>query len=715
MYEGHLLATLVCVLVSVHIWAIRAGVGIGCRRAALSLLRWISESKQALSTPADLAFEQCWQEAKIQQFKSVTAFATHAAGIVLLVFLVCTDVLSKVHAGKVTELPLCVIFTANYACLLMNYVTRDSATWRRIDLFYAVFMLTALTSLLLVEKGPFFFILRGNDALAQGMLALVVMDIRRSSVGGAVYAICCCVSYMWNVSAFHPNLLFEHHTQIFFFWEFALWVFSCGVAYTAEYWLKGSMKAKFETEDVHDALDRVLSALCDAVLHLNTDFLIQNPTAKLLHMLDPDAGGDNTSLQNHEFIEFIPSANDRLRFMDFAAASHLAGSGGPAAKGQLRSPSSRPSRPAAATHVQLQDLRGHIFRVELFHTHLQGSASLVHLIGIRYAENRDAYSDEVQHGVLEFERSTSPLFLPRHHSGAPEDMVPAGPIASCAADRLLPPSMSAAITSVPGAVASAASAVIATASVAESSVTARVEVDSALGAPTDGGRTVAQEPWRCPRCRATRQDWGDIISVISGAEENQSVLCSVAPPPRAHTPPPAGLPPVAAGPSDQQDRQAIGGQLSSLYQWAPDICRDVLTEIQSTYSVVHTAATSLEVEERSQYIREVQSQVLELCLVGSRLEQRWPGLRSMWCHVISYVTGAQPVPLRALLEARPTLRPVSLQLHTIVAWQLPGFSGTSISPSWWGLGPQGIYDRLRTAVVKRVATSRRGPGGPPLS
>jgi hypothetical protein len=328
---------------------------------------------------------------------------------------------------------------------------------------------------------------------------------------------------------------------------------------------------------------------------------------------------------------------------------------------------------------------------------LGNTSSLVSLIGIRYSEIRDEFAEL---------RGTSPSPADLAEPLEDDPMPLSTPFGSM--PELHPDASPASPTSPQSTVAERDSAPFRTpfgsmpqlhaGPLDEAPREGRVEVESNLGAPTDGGRTfatLAPEPWRCPRCHATRQDWGEAASTVSGAEDNDSVHYIAPPPPVAQVPPSAG--------QDVVDRQTINTLFASLYEWAPEVCREVLSETATTYGNVHRAATSLRAEEEAQNARDVQARVLEMLLAGSRLEPRWPGLSSVWCHVISFATGAQPVPLRGLMQA-PARAP---RTHDLVAWQLPRFPGSRVSPGWFELGPQGIYNRSRAAVVSRVAMSGR--------
>jgi len=184
------------------------------------------------------------------------------------------------------------------------------------------------------------------------------------------------------------------------------------------------------------------------------------------------------------------------------------------------------------------------------------------------------------------------------------------------------------------------------------------------------------------------------MSMVSGGDESDSVHYSAMPPPVAEVPPPVGQAPV--------DQQTISNRFTALYQWAPEVCQEVLPATARTYNIVHAAAASLQGEEESQVVQDVQAQVLGLSLVGMKLEVRLPGLREAWHHVIYFVTGAVSVPLR-LMQARDP------QAHSldVAAWRLPIVLGSSISPNWFELGQQAIYSRVRAEVVKRVTMCRR--------
>lgn len=645
------------------------------RKAGVKFKKQFSVWRKNAEMPghSDARFEQRWQEAKTQQFTNVTSAGTHALAIVIAALVLFTDVLERLFSAGTNDFPGFVIYIgASYSCLLLNLATLGCVTTRRIECFYIGFMFIIINSVLYIETGPTFFILRGNDALAQGVLALVVLDIRRSSVGGAIYTICCGVGYMRNASAFKQDLLFEKHAQLFMSWQVALWALSCGGAYAAEYWLKNSIKANLETENVQEAMRRVLSALCEAVVHLDTDLHIQSPSQTLLHMLAPHAGGDAPALQDKEFMSFIPSMEDRARFLEFTSFSSIGGC------------TALSGSPAAAVHVQLRDTRGNLFHVELFHTHLQGRAALVHLIGIRYSETTDERSAE---GPLHDTCCNLPTFS--RNLSCPSDQACNTPEPSIGPLR----------------------------DDAHAGSHPRAELESTLGARTDGGRTavtLAQDVWRCPRCRATRQDWGDTMSVISGAsilEEVGSVSLNAAPPPRGDAPP-------LAPHVEQMDLQQVSQHFTRLYEWAPEMCREVLRDSSATYGVLQRASSGLLEVQRTQYIREVQAQMVELLLVGLKMEHVWPGLSPMWLRITSFVTGAQAVPLRGLMQLFGP-RVTDAAPAQMVAWQMPRCNATSISPSWFEQAPQEVYSRVRSEVLSRVAmidtqALRRGmPTRPP--
>lgn len=680
LHEQQILVALCLVMLSTHVWAVRSEAAAKMRKTWASLSKWMVEKRSSskATSPEHDNFQDCWQALRIHTFQRITTLATHAAGLVLFVFLLCTDVASKISLGKLIEFPLCVIFAANYAALLLNFITLDSVSVRRMDVFYCGFLLTAVASMLYVETGPLFFILRGNDALAQGMLALVVMDVRRSALGGAIYAACCSASYIGNVFAFRDDFIVERDTQIFIFWQFALWVFTCTVAYAAEYLLKASLKATVENEDLQHALHRVLSGLCDAVLTLNTDMLIKSPTPKLLHMLVPNVVHDQSALQDKGFVAFLASKEDQMKFLEFISQSSLEGSD-----------VMDRWRPAAAAHVQLRDARGDIFPVELFHTRLQGSTCPGHLIGIRHCGSKD---DSCYDLTALANMASQPTDFSRSASQPPEPLAlsskrnvgPADAIQQIARDNMVRDHASSEVAPRDGLARERAS-----------SEAGRSRLRAAPSVET------SNELWRCPRCRATRQDWGDLMSSVSGVsgEDGLESLHSRAIQPLA----PSAAPPAAVG---QLDQQTISSRFTALHQLAPDLCREVLSESMSTYNLLHEAAHSLEGEEESQYVQTLRAQVLGTLLIGSKLEPRWPGLGSTWHRVVTFITGALPVPLASNRRLHAICMSPS-QHSLVVAWQLPIFTRTNISPNWWGLGPQGIYNRVRDAVLNRSAMLSR--------
>jgi len=215
----------------------------------------------------------------------------------------------------------------------------------------------------------------------------------------------------------------------------------------------------------------------------------------------------------------------------------------------------------------------------------------------------------------------------------------------------------------------------------------RTEVESTLRGVTDCGSLLAAEFWRCPRCGATKQDWGDVISMASGGSVgNDSVAYRAG----------RALPSLRTAPPGNGH-----GDLQTLFEWAPEVCRDVVPEAAATYRLVHNAALSLEGQEHVQYTQGLELTIVDLLLVGLRLEKEWSGLRQGWHNVVSFVVGAHPVPLRRFVHFEPGADPAEPQQQQ-VAWQLPRFPGSDVSPNWWELRPEEMYNNVRSSVLSRI-------------
>jgi len=144
------------------------------------------------------------------------------------------------------------------------------------------------------------------------------------------------------------------------------------------------------------------------------------------------------------------------------------------------------------------------------------------------------------------------------------------------------------------------------------------------------------------------------------------------------------------------------GDLQTLFEWAPEVCRDVVPEAAATYRLVHNAALSLEPREHAQYTQAVEQTIVDLLLVGLKLEQEWSGLRQSWHTVVSFVVGAHPVPLRRLSVHFEVGASPGESLQQQVAWQLPRFPGSEVSPNWWELRPEEMYSTVRNSVLSRI-------------
>ena len=146
--------------------------------------------------------------------------------------------------------------------------------------------------------------------------------------------------------------------------------------------------------------------------------------------------------------------------------------------------------------------------------------------------------------------------------------------------------------------------------------------------------------WACQRCGATSFEWGANVSKVSSSNMSSGLTQERVP--RLHGPPPPH-PNLAT-----ITKMNLSERLIKLREWAPELFDGVFTEIDISSNMLCAASASLEQVAEERHPRDTKNQVIDLLLVGARLNSSWPGVTQPWNQIISAVTGAQPTSLSAI-------------------------------------------------------------------
>ena len=121
---------------------------------------------------------------------------------------------------------------------------------------------------------------------------------------------------------------------------------------------------------------RLLSAVCDAVVRLDSEWAISEPAPKLASLLLVQ--DSSRSLHNRSFMDFLPHERDRDQIQAYAEQA-------------LRSDMPSSDEPAGSRHVHLRGSHSISIKAEIFMVSFRDfDLSTHHLIGVRECEVEDA-------------------------------------------------------------------------------------------------------------------------------------------------------------------------------------------------------------------------------------------------------------------------------------------------------------------------------------
>ena len=194
-------------------------------------------------------------------------------------------------------------------CISKSYIQTDIA----VDVLYG---------LISVGSGFRVFVAFRNGVTDQFMWAatlrtvvrvavtLICLDVRKSSVWNLLYAAVCCYSFI-----VHPPSVWSRSLSILMcMHELASWLVLVIISAYLETYFATLVRTTLQAEDAWHAVEKLLSAFCDAVVLLSPEMRIRGPTPKLLHLLCPGGVDGRVALEATQFTEHLASESDAQRF-----------------------------------------------------------------------------------------------------------------------------------------------------------------------------------------------------------------------------------------------------------------------------------------------------------------------------------------------------------------------------------------------------------------
>eukprot|EP00445_Apocalathium_hangoei_P066332 CAMPEP_0204114126 /NCGR_PEP_ID=MMETSP0361-20130328/4063_1 /ASSEMBLY_ACC=CAM_ASM_000343 /TAXON_ID=268821 /ORGANISM="Scrippsiella Hangoei, Strain SHTV-5" /LENGTH=603 /DNA_ID=CAMNT_0051064605 /DNA_START=1 /DNA_END=1812 /DNA_ORIENTATION=+ len=168
-----------------------------------------------------------------------------------------------------------------------------------------------------------------------------------------------------------------------------------------------AQKAKVQVETISKGMSRMLTALCDVKLRLDSDFCIEEPSGQLGQLLMPRCSNAVSQLAGRSFLNFMATTDEG----DRARKTLERGSSCAASQGA-----------AGAFRVQLKDVHGAICSTEVFYVPLGGDDQpMSYLLGLRLLrEDADmlAESEVAQSAPREVPGSAHPQQVRRHQGSS---------------------------------------------------------------------------------------------------------------------------------------------------------------------------------------------------------------------------------------------------------------------------------------------------------
>jgi hypothetical protein len=230
---------------------------------------------------------------------------------------------------------------------------------RTVNAAFDVIMFSMAIRLLMMEDLGFFMLL-GLRTVLRGFLAVLVLNVPRALRWNVVVSAVTCFRFWHSTVRVTYDGSGSYIMLCFILSEIVnvtLMMLTCvGIQRLQE----ASLSAQLSTEISHGAVSKVLSVLCDAVVHLGPSGEVKNSSPQLRHLLrlHPEEGLDGSPLADH-----FASELDQSRFEDF-----------------IKTPAEQESS-VTALHVNFRRRAGPVVCFHAYLPDLEGTPG--HLIGLR--------------------------------------------------------------------------------------------------------------------------------------------------------------------------------------------------------------------------------------------------------------------------------------------------------------------------------------------
>jgi len=229
-------------------------------------------------------------------------------------------------------------------------------------------------SIMLDEKHYIHYV--GSQRL---VLMFLLGNLKFSFAVNVAYTIC-------NFTIYFLNFGFDNYHHVYEFLSLLLLLLMAWIFHT---WAYAEARATLEAKNLRRSeatMHRLLSAMCDAVVHLGPDYLIRYPAPQLEVLLLKSR--TRASLQGTLLTDLFVDESERDRFHHFLLSSQTHGPIGPGqeltADHAVDSAPAVQENPACTFHSHMRDASDTKVSVQIFHgSYLDIDEQVCHVVGIR--------------------------------------------------------------------------------------------------------------------------------------------------------------------------------------------------------------------------------------------------------------------------------------------------------------------------------------------
>jgi hypothetical protein len=166
--------------------------------------------------------------------------------------------------------------------------------------------------------------------------------------------------------------------------EVAALICTTSLCFLTEAWFHKLLQTEAAAKSANNAVERILCALCDAVVELDSDFCITKASPQLAHLMSPTVPLQPETLEGSLLASHLASQSDRDKFNALVSSATAPPSTGEFVKG-----------PTSAVRVNLHHKIGREVPIEIFHVQSESpNDTSKHLAGIREVQAERIASDE---------------------------------------------------------------------------------------------------------------------------------------------------------------------------------------------------------------------------------------------------------------------------------------------------------------------------------